>query len=80
MKRDSNGVLLFAGEFLGTECPVPLKVAYDQYRNFCTEEGFRPEDKVSFKKVLIANGYATENNTRDGNKVYLYYKQSDIAA
>ena len=47
---------------------------------FCAEEGLRPENKVSFKKVLIANGYVTENNTRDGNKVYIFYKQNDIAA
>ena len=80
IKRDSNGVLLFADEFLVTECPLPLKTAYDQYRIFCAEEGLRPENKVSFKKVLIANGYVTENNTRDGNKVYIFYKQNDIAA
>jgi putative DNA primase/helicase len=47
-----------------------IKDIYPDYRKFCTEDGFRPVNKINFRKRLEACGIITER-IESGNVAYL---------
>jgi len=72
-KRQSDSVHLFLDE--NKYLPDPefyalIKDVYIEYRIFCSEDGFKPVNKVNFKKRLEAAGIATDRK-ETGNVAFL---------
>ena len=58
-KKQSDSVRLFIDEYLYTKSKddyTLIKDMYSDYRTFCIEDGFKPVNKINFKKRLIAFG------------------------
>lgn len=54
-----------------------IKQLYPDYRIFCSEEGFRPVNKINFRKRLEAAGITTERLSA-GNVCYIQKQSNEI--
>ena len=54
-EKQSDSVKMFIEEFEYTTSPeyTTIRELYNQYRNFCIEDGFRPVNKSNFMKRLL---------------------------
>lgn len=54
-ETESDSVRLFLQEVGYNSSPsnyISMKILYEEYRNFCSEDGFKPVNKTNFKKRL----------------------------
>lgn len=72
-RTDSDSVRLFLDEHELKPCTIHFKLIkelYFDYRAFCNEDGFKPLQKVNFKKRLEGLGITIERRS-EGNVAYL---------
>ena len=73
-KQKNSSVVDFAeshfSEIFDRESSVPFKDVYQQYRDFCSDEGIkRAFSKKDFRSALVSEGYRIENSTKHANQV-----------
>ena len=55
----------------GKEGTILYKTLYSNYRDYCTEDGYKPVHKGNFRKRLEAQGIKIEKVGSEGNKVFI---------
>ena len=73
-KQKNSSVVDFAEshfvEIFDSEDSVPFKDVYQQYREFCSDEGIkRAFSKKDFRSALVSEGYRIENSTKHANQL-----------
>jgi len=78
-KRESSSVLSFAAQELvsSPDNRVKFGAVYEQYKEFCEEEGYtRAEKKSAFRKTLETAGYVIQQSTKDNNQLCIFDVES----
>ena len=76
-KQKNSSVVDFAeshfDEIFDTEKSVPFKDAYEEYQEFCLNEGIkRSFSKKDFRSALESEGYRIENSSKHANQVRIF--------
>jgi putative DNA primase/helicase len=82
-KQQNSSVLDFAESHLlnrlQSELSLPLKDAFDNYREFCSKEGVRRTlSKKEFRSALESEGYLIENSSKHANQVRIFGHESEV--
>jgi putative DNA primase/helicase len=75
-KVESDSVQMFLEEFniqksIDLKSSVTIKTAYNAYREYCGESGFKPLNKINFSKRLESLKFLIERNNK-GKVVYFH--------
>jgi phage/plasmid-associated DNA primase len=73
-KQKNSSVVNFAesyfAEIFEADSSAPFKDVYQQYREFCSDEGIkRAFSKKDFRSALVSEGYRIENSTKHANQL-----------
>jgi putative DNA primase/helicase len=72
-QTESNSVKMFMEDFnyvIGSLATIDIKDLYQQYRNFCIEDGVPPFKKLNFIKQLRGLGFVVDRST--GNRLVIF--------
>jgi putative DNA primase/helicase len=73
-KQKNSSVVDFAesnfAEIFDSDNSAPFKDVYQQYRDFCTDEGIKQSvSKKDFRSAIESEGYRIKNSTRHANQL-----------
>lgn len=70
-QSDTAQLFLDEMEYQKSSNPVLLKDLYAAYKNFCVEDGFKPLNKMNFRKRLERIGIVIDTRSRRGYEVFV---------
>ena len=76
-KNETNSASAFINALLtkseNMEERLKLSQVYDDYKAFCTSEGYlETETKEGLKRALKGSGFTIDRSSKDGNQVHVF--------